>query len=149
MTIVAAIDGRKQTDPVVSVGNDIARAYGEELVVLHVVPEDEFEKHRREITRLDESADYSFTQEEQSAERLVDDVVEETLDAHGDTPVTSVGRVGTPTEEILSLARERDARYLVIGGKKRSPVGKAVFGSVTQSVLLDADCPVVTAMDDE
>jgi nucleotide-binding universal stress UspA family protein len=148
MTIVAAIDGRKQTDPVVSVGADLAEAYGEELVVLHVVPEDEFEAHRREITRLDRSADYSFTQEEQSAERLVDDVVDETLGAH-EASVTSVGRVGSPTEEILSLARERDARYLVIGGKKRSPVGKAVFGSVTQSVLLDADRPVVTAIDDE
>jgi len=36
-----------------------------------------------------------------------------------------------------------DADLLIIGGKKRSPAGKAIFGSSTQDILLEAPCPVV------
>jgi nucleotide-binding universal stress UspA family protein len=47
-----------------------------------------------------------------------------------------------PEEAIVALAREVDADQIVMAGRKRTPVGKAVFGSVTQSVLLKADLPV-------
>jgi len=49
------------------------------------------------------------------------------------------GRAGTPEEEIVEEAQSLDARYLVVGGRKRTPVGKFIFGSTTQAVLLDAD----------
>jgi nucleotide-binding universal stress UspA family protein len=46
-------------------------------------------------------------------------------------------------DAILSLARQAGADLLVIGGRRRSPVGKAFLGSVTQNVILAADCPVL------
>jgi nucleotide-binding universal stress UspA family protein len=64
-----------------------------------------------------------------------------------DSRVRVIGLVGDPASELLRYAREVDARYVVVGGRKRSPVGKAVFGSVTQEVILNADRPVVTVMD--
>lgn len=59
------------------------------------------------------------------------------------TSVTAVRRHGDITEEIRSEADRIDADLVVIGGRKRSPVGKAVFGSVVQSVLLQIDRPVM------
>ena len=52
-------------------------------------------------------------------------------------------------EEIIDEAESEDPRYLVISGRRRSPTGKALFGSTTQQVLLNVDCPVVTQMDDQ
>ncbi|MEF8829643.1 MAG: universal stress protein [Haloarcula sp.] len=45
-------------------------------------------------------------------------------------------------EGILDLAADIEADVIVMGGRKRSPAGKALFGSVTQSVILDATIPV-------
>lgn len=52
-----------------------------------------------------------------------------------------------PPEAIVSVAEEIDADLIVMSGRKRSPAGKVLFGSVTQSVLLDADVPVTVVME--
>ena len=46
-------------------------------------------------------------------------------------------------DEILSVARERRAELVVIGLRRRSPVGKLIMGSTAQRVLLEATCPVL------
>lgn len=48
-----------------------------------------------------------------------------------------------PAEDVLRYAEEKDADFIVIGLKKRSPVGKLLLGSNAQRVLLDASCPVL------
>ena len=52
---------------------------------------------------------------------------------------------GDPAEAIIGAADETDADLVIIGGRKRSPAGKALFGSVTQSVILNAELPVMVA----
>lgn len=53
------------------------------------------------------------------------------------------GASAPPAEGILDMADEIEADLIVMGGRKRRPSGKALFGSVTQAVVLDADLPVV------
>lgn len=50
---------------------------------------------------------------------------------------------GDTAEDILSEAAAFDVDAIVLNPRRRSPVGKAVFGSVTQSVILNADRPVM------
>ena len=48
-----------------------------------------------------------------------------------------------PAEELLNAAEENNADFIVIGLRRRSPVGKLLLGSNAQRVLLDAACPVL------
>lgn len=68
---------------------------------------------------------------------------EESIDAI-ERPYESIGLVGDPSSELVRFAADNDASYIVMGGRKRSPTGKAVFGSVSQSVILNADTAVVS-----
>lgn len=53
-----------------------------------------------------------------------------------------VGR-GEPAEEILDAADRTSAVLVVIGLRRRTPVGKLLMGSTAQRVLLEAPCPVL------
>jgi len=57
------------------------------------------------------------------------------------------GAVGEPAEALLGLASEVDADRLVIGGRRRTPAEKVVFGSLAQQLLLEAPCPVTFVQD--
>ena len=46
-------------------------------------------------------------------------------------------------DQLIDASYDDAVELLVIGQKRRSPVGKLLTGSVVQRVLLDAQCPVV------
>ncbi len=56
---------------------------------------------------------------------------------------------GDPADRIIGVAQDRDADMIAVAGRRRSPTGKALFGSVTQSVVLEADRPVVVCHQDD
>jgi nucleotide-binding universal stress UspA family protein len=46
-------------------------------------------------------------------------------------------------DQILALARDLNAELIVIGLRRRTPVGKFIMGSQAQTILLHAECPVL------
>jgi nucleotide-binding universal stress UspA family protein len=120
MTILAAVDDEDGSRAVVRHGHDLAQAFDEELVVLHVLPETEERETARAV-----------------AQKFVDEVLDD------ETNVSADGRLGDPEARILREAQDSDARYVVLGSRKQTPVGKALFGSVAQVVLLNTDRSIV------
>jgi nucleotide-binding universal stress UspA family protein len=49
-----------------------------------------------------------------------------------------------PGEDLVQFADDKKADEIIIGIKKRSKVGKLLFGSTAQYMILHATCPVVT-----
>ena len=65
------------------------------------------------------------------------------LQDHGiDYEISGIGG-GQPSKQLIRRTNELDADLLVVGGSKRSPAGKAMFGDYAQQVLLNAPCPVL------
>ena len=53
-----------------------------------------------------------------------------------------------PAEDLISIAETSKAELIVIGLRRRSPVGKLILGSNAQRILLDAHCPVLAVKAD-
>ncbi len=97
--------------------------------------------------------DRALAEAELRSARLV--VVHTSPDAEVDELTQRLGAAGVPfeirqapdaldpAEELIGVADATDAEFIVIGLRRRSPVGKLLLGSNAQRVLLDASCPVL------
>lgn len=65
------------------------------------------------------------------------------IDRGVDVEILEFARGNDPAEDLLDAANERQADLIVIGLRRRSPVGKIMLGSNSQSILLSAECPVL------
>ena len=57
--------------------------------------------------------------------------------------IRNLVRGNSPAEDVLEVADETSADLIVIGLRRRTPVGKLILGSNAQQILLDASCPVL------
>ena len=60
-----------------------------------------------------------------------------------DYEVRQLVRGFEPAEDLIGIAEASDAELIVIGLRRRTPVGKLILGSNAQRILLDAHCPVL------
>lgn len=58
-------------------------------------------------------------------------------------------RGNEPAEDLIAVADEIDADFIVIGLRRRTPVGKLLLGSNAQRILLEATCPVLAVKSGE
>ncbi|MCE0488221.1 universal stress protein [Ornithinimicrobium sediminis] len=72
------------------------------------------------------------------------ETLEKSLDEQGVAhEVRTLVRGNDPSEDLIAAAEESDADFIVIGLRRRTPVGKLILGSNAQRILLDASCPVL------
>lgn len=72
------------------------------------------------------------------------------LDAAGvKHEVRQLVRGNDPAEDLIAVAEEVGADLIIIGLRRRTPVGKLILGSNAQRILLDAACPVLAVKADD
>lgn len=77
------------------------------------------------------------------------DAVKAKLEASGvEFEIRQLVRGFEPAEDLIGLAESSDAELIVIGLRRRTPVGKLILGSNAQRILLDARCPVLAVKPD-
>jgi nucleotide-binding universal stress UspA family protein len=78
------------------------------------------------------------------ADREALEALESRLRGEGiDVMVRDFARGKDPAEDLVDVADGEQAALIVIGLRRRSPVGKLLLGSNAQQILLSADCPVL------
>lgn len=120
---------------------DIAGPAGAEVALAHVYTETEYEAVR---DRLNFDPDGSVSPDTTARRAVAVRDLAEPL-AAADIELSVHGRRidgDSRADQFVALATELDADLLIVGGRDRSPVGKAVFGSTAQTVMLEAPCPV-------
>lgn len=117
----------------------VAAPTGAEVVLTHVFDDAEFDGVRAQLG-VDETSEAS-TPDAVAQRHTTTRKLSETLRAAGVTHSVR-GAVGDHADEVVAAAESIGADRVVVGGRRRSPTGKAVFGSVAQEVILSAPCPV-------
>lgn len=140
MVIVAAIDRTGRAANVVREAAAVAEAFDEPVHAVHVLTRSDFVDLGR--TRAVEGDAVSMEEVQRVATEIAAEAVEGV-----EVSSEAVGLVGDPDHRIVGYADEHDARYIVVAPRKRSPVGKAVFGSVAQSILLNTSVPVISTVE--
>ena len=77
------------------------------------------------------------------ADAELDEVRRQLAEAGVEAEVRQLVRGLEVAEDLIAVAEETSADFIVIGLRRRSPVGKLILGSNAQRILLDAPCPVL------
>jgi nucleotide-binding universal stress UspA family protein len=117
---------------------DVVGGTDADVVLLHVFDEGEFDDA---VSRLDYDFGTNPAPDEVATRHASVRTVSRLLEDAGIASRVR-GAVGDHGEEIVDVADEEGADMVFVGGRRRSPAGKAVFGSTAQYVMLNADCPV-------
>lgn len=125
MTVLVAYAPRPEGRAAVAKGIEIARQTGEKLVVVNAGPGG---------TQL--GAAFAEAPDREHVQAML-------RESGVDAEFRQYIRGLTPAEEIQDLATSLPASLVVIGLRRRSPVGKLILGSVAQDILLNVDCPVL------
>lgn len=140
MVIVAAVDRSERAKQVVSEGATLAAAFDVPLHVVHVLSNSQF-RELEQTSYNDTGQAIPMEEIKEFATNHADEVAAGVADDY-----EAVGLVGDASQVVVEYAERNDARYVVVGGRKRSPTGKAIFGSTAQSILLNSKCPVVSVI---
>lgn len=124
MSIVVAYSADDFGRAALQHATQLARKDGERLVVVNA-------------TRGDSLVDPRYASDAEIAE------AERQLRADGLEVEVHHDLVPDVADAVLTAARDAAATLIVVGVRRRTPVGKLLLGSVAQRVILEAACPVL------
>ena len=128
MKILVAFDGSNVARDAIALAEKHATVFNAEIILMHSmlggpdVPRKDFETAENNLEH------------------------EKSLLLEKKIPCTSILSVRglDAGEDLVKLADEKKVDEIIIGVRRRSKVGKLIFGSTAQYVILNAPCPVVS-----
>ena len=127
MKILVGYDGSRVSENVLDLAHKHAKAFNADIYIMTSMKQDP-ELEKKDIDKA-----------ESRLEKI------KTLFKADDIPCESHASVSyqSPGEDLVEFAKNNDIDEIIIGVRKTSKVGKLVFGSTAQYVILKAPCPVV------
>lgn len=140
--ILLATDASEDARKAAQMASDLANVSGSELHVLHVGNMKDF--------HVAPGAEQSFSprtaplgEVRERAEKRLEDAVRQ-VEELGGTVAQAHVRMGDPDDEILRFSEEQgDFGLIVMGSRGLGPIKRRLMGSVSESVVRHAHCPVL------
>jgi nucleotide-binding universal stress UspA family protein len=153
--VLLATDGSGNAELAATTSSSLAQSTGSELHVVYVGPNvgERFELSDTtsvlgpQIIIDKPSPEERFRLEQEARNILVEQVKK--IENLGGWVAQSHLRMGKPDAEVVSLAEELDAGLIVIGSRGRGGIRRALMGSVSDSVVRHAHCPVMVVRAEE
>jgi nucleotide-binding universal stress UspA family protein len=134
-TILLATDGSREAQLAAATAADLASRTDSGLHLIHVGEMPVVYHPERHGYRAE------YEEHEREAQQLLEAQVER-LKGAGATVVQAHLRMGRADEEIVDLAQSIGAGMIVMGSRGRGRIRRALMGSVSESVVRHAHCPV-------
>lgn len=131
--ILLATDGSREAELAATTAVDLAKIHNSELHVVYVEPA---------LPMIDQFADPGPERAEPESRQLLDQQVERIRGAGGTVAETHL-RLGRPDDQIVWVAEELGAGVIVMGSRGHGGMRRALMGSVSDSVVRHAHCPVL------
>ncbi|MDI6853119.1 MAG: universal stress protein [Deltaproteobacteria bacterium] len=141
--ILCPTDFSQPSYEALKVAGEVARHFGAELWVMHVIPPIPSPGPVTEAT-FAPGFDLPLYQQELvgSSEKALQAVIKERVPP--DLAVQSVLTPGDPAQEIIRTAQEHQIDLIIIATHGHTGWGRFIFGSVAEKVVRLASCPVLT-----
>lgn len=139
---LAVVGPDEVTKDLIREAGELSQGVDAKLTLLCVTSEEEYTEEREALESIPEAdVNYSVEQALEGARSFAKDVGIEML---GDLDIEyeTAGAVGDRTDIILDGAENHGCDHIFLTGQSRSPTGKAIFGDVTQRVILNFEGPV-------
>ncbi len=133
--ILVASDGSREAELALTTAADLAKSTDSELHVLHVGEVPLVYHPERHAYRAEHE------EHEKEAQQLLEAQVQR-IEGAGATEAQAHLRMGRADEEIVDLAQSIDAGLIVMGSRGHGRLRRALVGSVSESVVRHAHCPV-------
>jgi nucleotide-binding universal stress UspA family protein len=131
-TILLATDGSREAQLAATTAADLAKSTGSELHLIHV---GELRPTFLAQTEVEPA------QLQREAQQLLDEQARK-VEGAGSPVKEAHLRMGRADEEIVDLAQSIGAGLIVMGSRGRGRIRRALIGSVSDSVVRHAHCPV-------
>jgi nucleotide-binding universal stress UspA family protein len=141
-SIVCGVDGSADSHAALEVAARLSTRLGLKLVIAHV-GEPAFIPYASAAPFGGMTGRYSVMQEVQSQEEEAERVLDQVVATSGLADAKRRIAVGVPAERLADLADEEEAELIVVGSRGRGAFKSAFLGSVSNSLVGVARCPVL------
>ncbi len=128
--------GNELDQPLLETAADHVRGTKKEVLVCVSIDSDRVQNELQRQARPDRTLEEIKRTRRENAADLADEVF------GSEIPYTVREVVGRIPGDVLDIATEEECDHIFVSGKQRSPAGKAIFGDVAQSIILEFDGPV-------
>ena len=141
-SVVCGVDGSPDSRAALGVAARLADRLQLRLVVAHVA-EPEYIPYAAAAPFGGPAGHDAVVREVESQEEIAARLLQEVVAAAGLSGAERRARVGVPAEGLADIADDEDAELIVVGSRGRGAFAAAFLGSVSNSLVGVARCPVL------